>query len=326
MINMQISTPNAQLWHLLNMLQSIVRVPPHLIATFNGLSDVSINDQVPVTSVRKFKYIICSEICSKDEVTFISVPVFQYINHAKHFVACDFCYKPQNELTHKLKRCTRCFAVSYCSRECQSRHWQSHAKVCTKELKMSIGIPFFITLNKDGLNYKNLEDSLRELAKNSIENVRTTGETSRNNESTSDIENSDIVLNCSFLIKSSAKMNLNDESCVTITQENLSFDMTTKSACLIIEWQTTPPDDEKSNNDIRSRLTPAYQVPAQQVYSNQSSSDDDEAQCTLNDCLKLFMEPERLDQKGIMVRYLSFTIIVGWILRPLLRGRCCFHL
>jgi len=36
-----------------------------------------------------------------------------------------------NDNDVKLKRCTNCFGIAYCSRECQAFHWKNHKKFCT---------------------------------------------------------------------------------------------------------------------------------------------------------------------------------------------------
>lgn len=290
MINLQISTPNAQLWHLVNMLQWLVKVPPHLISVFNGRSDVLTSDQVPITSLVRHKYIICSEICSKDEDAFISLPVFQYVSHATQHVHCEYCSKAQQELKVNLKRCTRCMAVAYCSRDCQSKHWLAHCKVCTKDLKMSVGIPFYITLNKTELTYQTIEESLRTLAKHSIENIN---RISAKNEIVDNTTSNpvDLGINCNLVIKTSFKVNVNDETCVNLTQENLTFDMLSKVSCLILEWQTSLPEEGKSKIEICSKIVPTHDVSAT------NSIPAEESKCTLHDCLKLFMEPEKLDEK-----------------------------
>lgn len=42
---------------------------------------------------------------------------------------CAYCDKG-GQLTNQLRRCSRCKAVSYCSHDCQSRHWPQHKVKC----------------------------------------------------------------------------------------------------------------------------------------------------------------------------------------------------
>ncbi|KIW22943.1 hypothetical protein, variant 1 [Cladophialophora immunda] len=47
---------------------------------------------------------------------------------------CLACNKPKAELPigTRLKRCSRCQKVTYCSKECQTTHWPQHKTVCRR--------------------------------------------------------------------------------------------------------------------------------------------------------------------------------------------------
>eukprot|EP00980_Cylindrotheca_fusiformis_P031096 scaffold25826_cov132-Cylindrotheca_fusiformis.AAC.4 len=45
-------------------------------------------------------------------------------------VACDTCKKRQPYT--KMKKCSRCRSVTYCSEECQKQDWSRHKKDCHK--------------------------------------------------------------------------------------------------------------------------------------------------------------------------------------------------
>ncbi|KAH9848255.1 hypothetical protein C2E23DRAFT_740102 [Lenzites betulinus] len=51
---------------------------------------------------------------------------------ASHYLpSCARCYKPDSRAGGiQLKRCARCTAVRYCSKECQREDWPVHKKVC----------------------------------------------------------------------------------------------------------------------------------------------------------------------------------------------------
>jgi len=51
---------------------------------------------------------------------------------------CAFCGKTASE---KLKMCSRCKMVSYCSRECQVEHWKVHKKECIESSKNPKSLP-----------------------------------------------------------------------------------------------------------------------------------------------------------------------------------------
>ena len=44
---------------------------------------------------------------------------------------CASCGKPEND-DIKLKKCTACYLVRYCSVKCQKKHWKKHKKECKK--------------------------------------------------------------------------------------------------------------------------------------------------------------------------------------------------
>ncbi|KAL7412910.1 hypothetical protein BDY24DRAFT_415859 [Mrakia frigida] len=43
---------------------------------------------------------------------------------------CDACGSPGTIEGRKLKKCSRCRTVSYCSHECQKARWLKHKKYC----------------------------------------------------------------------------------------------------------------------------------------------------------------------------------------------------
>ncbi|XP_065669506.1 ubiquitin carboxyl-terminal hydrolase 19 isoform X3 [Hydra vulgaris] len=267
MIPLQVSTPNATVWHLLNMLQSYVKILPCFIRLFSGLSEIFTDPNIPLASLFKYKYIIACEVIED-----ISLPVFQYVLNANSFVCCDFCYKREKHLLTKLKRCTKCFAVSYCSRDCQIKHWQSHKFLCSKDLKMQVGIPFYINIKKNELTYEYLESSLKMRANTSVDFTYLLDKNLENNTKSN------------ILIKVSDKMNVNDDTAIIVSKDNFS-EVILKGVCLIVEWQNSPEEKVLTKEE-----------PVCEFYKTLFKETPlDEEHITLSDSLRLFMEPEKLD-------------------------------
>jgi len=295
LIPMQISTPNAKVWHLVNMLHPIVKVPSHVLAIFNGIQSVCSDMQAPLGSVHKYKFVITSEISSKDEADYISIPVFQYVLHGDLFIHCDSCFAVQSNKI-KLKRCTRCFTVAYCSRDCQTKHWKTHSNVCHRELKMQVGVPFYVTFRKDSMSYDDLRKLLIERAKFSVELFSVPDEKPESSVGTSDCsyEMNKLSLSAySTCVIKVASRPVNDESCEIITSDNFTTESINKSSYLIMEWQSTQ-EDSVSAQIVKSKLTPTHDLFKRDTDAGISEEGD---QCSIYDCLRLFMEPESLDEK-----------------------------
>jgi len=156
-LRLQISTPNAQIWHLLNVLERYIGVPAHCLRVCHdnkGSSIPSFNDDYPLASVRSLKQLIVCEVKDERETDYISLPFKQ--SYSLKLTTCSSCGKSPTGTEAKLKRCTRCFSVAYCSRDCQTKHWPTHQQDCKKSLKAPVGLPFYITILKHKLNFETL--------------------------------------------------------------------------------------------------------------------------------------------------------------------------
>ena len=49
---------------------------------------------------------------------------------AQKITFCDKCFASASELPNNLRLCTGCRCLSYCSKECQTKHWPEHKPFC----------------------------------------------------------------------------------------------------------------------------------------------------------------------------------------------------
>ncbi|KAJ6457741.1 hypothetical protein C8R45DRAFT_1032927 [Mycena sanguinolenta] len=68
--------------------------------------------------------------------------VSETIRHQRkgHMACCWVCLKTDTDAGRALRRCSKCRLVSYCSRECQKKHWPEHKLECGQD-----DVPKFIT-------------------------------------------------------------------------------------------------------------------------------------------------------------------------------------
>ncbi|KAJ7847011.1 hypothetical protein B0H14DRAFT_2770772 [Mycena olivaceomarginata] len=54
-------------------------------------------------------------------------------NRRKGRACCWVCLKSDTDLGRPLRRCGKCRLLSYCSKECQKKHWPEHKPMCCKD-------------------------------------------------------------------------------------------------------------------------------------------------------------------------------------------------
>ena len=156
---LQISSTHAQIWHLLNVLERHIGIAAHCLRVCHdnkGSFIPAFDDDAPLTSIRNTKQVIVCEIKDEKEADFVSIPFRQHVSNPSKLNKCATCGKSQIDMETRLKRCTRCLYLAYCSRDCQIKHWPSHQRDCRKGLKASIGLPFYVTMRRHKLSFEAL--------------------------------------------------------------------------------------------------------------------------------------------------------------------------
>ena len=313
LLRLQISSNHAQVWHLIHILEKKIGIPAHYLRVFQvhlGSYVPVFDDDAPFTAVQGKGYVVVCEIKDEKETDVISLPVLQQISHPTDFPDCAGCGKSQEELGMKLKRCMRCLSIAYCSRECQSKHWQFHRNECKKDWKAQIGLPFVINIKRSGLNYDMLKDFIITYANYSVssnvgkdsESDSSEGEQDENkHRSWPEGATNTKPATHPFLIKVYSSLKSDAEPLILMSEDFKVEKILPPAVHIVLEWQAN------QNEDNSFKIT-TLNPPVGQVLDNipGEGKHSDLDKCTLNDCLSLFMEPERLHASDSWYVYLFY--------------------
>ena len=360
-LRLQVSSPHAQVWHLLNILERHVGIPAHCLRIFQdtrGSFAPTYDEDSPIVNFVKSRHVIVCEVKDDKEADVVSLPFRQHVSSSAKTSNCAHCSKLQSDLEVKLKRCTRCMYVAYCSRECQTKHWGSHQRECRKGLKSLIGLPFFVTIRKPKLTYDSLaaiagayagfsvstaekesdssdgeqdeknrfpkldiatnaapkhsdrasrdsasseyeQDEKKRLSRSDStgnSGLRATDNTSKAKEGDKDDKNrqskaegaSNIIVKShdNFVINAFFKA---DQEPMLVTSDDFKLETLTSATFLSIEWQTQLAKEKDTKEMLAS---------FKQIQSNMPGDESvDSDRCTIEDCLSMFLEPDRLHEK-----------------------------
>ena len=73
-------------------------------------------------------------------ITALEVKAKAFADHRYSSIQCAQCQKSEED-DELFSKCSRCKMVYYCSRNCQTAHWKTHKKTCTKPVKASLPEP-----------------------------------------------------------------------------------------------------------------------------------------------------------------------------------------
>eukprot|EP00794_Sanderia_malayensis_P007032 gene7032-7821_t len=329
---LQVSSPHAHLWHLFNMLEKRVSIPAHClraIQIYRGSSICQFDEDSPISAVNNSKILVVCEVRDDKEADLITLPIVQHKSQPVSHAHCGYCKKPQSDLVDvKLKRCSRCMHIAYCSRECQSKHWSVHQKDCRKGYKESIGLPFLVTMRKSKFTYDALSAAVVTYASFSVAFNKTNEKDSDLSDSDQDEKNrapkceesfakandadavrtgnegdksensralnvegaSKLAMKSSeqFIIKAFDKT---DQEPTIITADDFKMDVLTSAMNLSVEWQI----DNVRDKEMKELQATVNVLPSE-CSSDESSSIGNEEKCSIEDCISMFMEPDRIPE------------------------------
>lgn len=128
--------------HLLSVASNKFDVPMDNLKVFN-ITSAYVTEELPRTMSLSFckhanLVILESDYMSGDGQAKTKTIVI--LQREKSRDICENCCKTPTPNV-KIKRCTSCKRVGYCSRECQGADWQKHKSICRERY---VGVPFII--------------------------------------------------------------------------------------------------------------------------------------------------------------------------------------
>ena len=216
------------------------------------------------------KLLVISEILTGDDIILIEFEqVVKFpLKNIPPLDQCSYCAKQQEEESEgKLPRCTKCFRSAYCNSECQLKDWNRHSTTLCCKPSDSVGIPVLVSLQKSQMNsWVTLKSILSEVSSYSIE---------------TNSESLDISKKMQFYLlnRSSGKMEVIEslESILNLNTHGKQFPR------IQLKW----------NNNANATTILQIKTSINQInFVDEPTSPN--TVVTLNDCLKLFTQPEKL--------------------------------
>ena len=225
---------------------------------------------------RNNKLLVINEILTSQETNeeILEIKVEQVLKfpilNTQPLDQCSFCSEKASEDDDekKLRRCTKCYRSAYCDADCQMKDWNKHSNTfCCKPLD-SVGIPLLITLKMSQIDSI---DSLKALITDvSLQSAEISN------------VNVDLKKKLEFGLVCESKCGSKIEKFETL-EETLKIESVhqTRSIRLQLKWSNIGQFRVKTN---LSKL----------VILDEPASQSNQASVSLNDCLKLFTQTEKL--------------------------------
>ena len=85
---------------------------------------------------------------------------FKISNMSDNEKRCNFCLKTEKQAKAKIKSCSSCKVIHYCSKKCQINDWPIHNKVC-KTLKHDVNL-VLIKSDENGIKKENFNVKVKQ--------------------------------------------------------------------------------------------------------------------------------------------------------------------
>ena len=243
------------------------------------------NEKIPSLSGDQFIVITESDNLMKEAEPILELRVQQVSKYPLSDLStensCSYCGKEapvdENNKAQKLPRCTKCFRSSYCNSECQKLDWSKHSlNVCSLPIDR-VGFPFLVRFKRSELDGEEGKSLIRKtLMKHSSMSTDLSGldESKKNN----------------FELQIVETTSQNDEPRINYIQIDSNFEklmavfenkITSNHNKLVVlkvqmKWNT---------NKVGTNLNKVMNV---------KNNENVSTHVDLNDCLRLFTQPERL--------------------------------
>lgn len=176
---------------------------------------------------------------------------------------CNFCLHEKSDV----KYCTTCFGVAYCNRECQAKHWKCHRPNCKFQPKI-IGCPFILSIVSSQATLEELKKKALHYASFSVT-----------------VKNAELE-NAKFQLTLLEQLTDHSSKGKTLTT-NGDSPVVNDNVCLALDWLGRTRDNSvlsmdmvcENHESIKNELSPEDKL------------------CYLNDCLKLYWNPETINRE-----------------------------
>lgn len=248
--------------------------------------------------------LILSEIKSdQEELVTIGVSHRKELKYVKPADKCHTCSKSKEELDSSLKRCKKCRAVWYCSKDCQTENWKYHKSDCKVETEF-IGTPFMISVPKM-MKRNELHTLIQQYAKYSIVYEWDDESIEKMKNYTSDyetppsspenpIENGSgpiTITQAPFKVIPSTQIGIPDKKNETFAADDSTYDLSDVKF-LTVEWL-----NDEHNLDGKPFLSRVESISSDEIKCDSVESYEDTV--TLERCIELFSESEILQENDL---------------------------